>query len=91
MILVKSLAETSDMKQQKVWYGGAMMICGSLLSLLRSRSLIEHGIRSDVLSRNMMQISDVLIDESIPAYCVSMKVLDLCNYPQKKGKKNTSI
>jgi hypothetical protein len=50
------------------------MMNGSILAMLRSRSLVEFVIRADELWRNITHVTKINVEELIPPYYSSLKV-----------------
>ena len=66
--------QSKEAAQKRTFFGGIFMLCGSLMSMFRSQTIIEHGIRSDNLVRGLLFITGVNVEESLPPYSICLKV-----------------
>ena len=63
-----------ELSERRVWYGQWVMITSGIVSLLSSRSVIEFGVRSDMICRNICHVTGIDAEPFLPPYYACIKV-----------------
>ena len=65
-----------ELSDRRVWYGTWVMLTSGLLSLISNRTVIEYGVRSDMLCRHILYVTGLDTESNLPPYYACMKVIN---------------